>query len=118
MSRGGRRYGVKIGVAALFLVAGLPLALEAGLAAPGDMVFEREGVEPGDPFPPTTFPHWIHRLNFRCYVCHTALFEMQQGANEVTMDRINDGEFCGACHDGKTAFNVEFQTCGRCHVSE
>lgn len=24
---------------------------------------------------------------------------------------------CGLCHDGKSAFNVEFQVCSRCHVA-
>ena len=69
----------------------------------------------GEAFPPSVFPHWVHRIQFRCYVCHSALFEMRQGANQVTMEKIGEGQFCGACHDGQTAFDVEFDTCTRCH---
>jgi c(7)-type cytochrome triheme protein len=40
---------------------------------------------------------------------------MQQGANPVTMDSIKQGQFCGACHNGKAAFGADFQNCARCH---
>lgn len=86
-----------------------------GMAAPGDIVFKRKAEVQG--FEPAVFPHWVHRVRFRCYACHPRIFEMKKGANEVTMDKINKGEFCGKCHNGKIAFNVEFQTCGRCHVA-
>jgi hypothetical protein len=38
---------------------------------------------------------------------------MRAGANKVTMDKISSGEFCGACHDGETAWSVE--NCHLCH---
>jgi len=103
--------------AALFAIAGLTLAGGGAVyGALGDLVFERKGeVEGSASFPPAVFPHWVHRARFRCYVCHPARFEMQQGANAVTMDAIRQGQFCGACHDGKVAFNVSFQNCTRCH---
>ena len=63
---------------------------------------EAEGVAP------VIFPHWFHRIRFRCKVCHHELgFEMRAGANDVTMVRISDGEFCGMCHDGETAWSAE-----------
>lgn len=35
----------------------------------------------------------------------------------TTREKIMHGrQGCGLCHDGKTAFNVEFQVCSRCHV--
>ena len=89
---------------------------EAGIAALGDIEFERGEEEEGSAgIRPAVFPHWVHRVRFRCYVCHPRLFEMQQGANEITMEKIKQGEFCGACHNGTTAFRVEFQNCTRCH---
>jgi c(7)-type cytochrome triheme protein len=32
----------------------------------------------------------------------------------VSMDQMGQGESCGACHDGDTAFTVE-DNCGNCH---
>lgn len=102
----------------MFLVlASLTLAGGGAVhAAPGDLVFEREGGGGGaSAFLPSIFPHWVHRTRYRCYVCHPAPFEMQLGANEVTMEAIGQGQFCGSCHNGKVAFGVEFQNCERCH---
>ena len=49
---------------------------------------------------PVIFSHWFHRIRYQCRVCHGELgFEMKAGANDVTMQEITDGEFCGACHD-------------------
>jgi c(7)-type cytochrome triheme protein len=63
---------------------------------------------------PVIFPHWFHRIRFRCKVCHHELeFKMRVGANKITMGAILDGKFCGACHDGETAWSVE--NCDRCH---
>ena len=109
---------MKIKLAAMFLLlTGLTLVGGGAVyGAQGDLVFEREGeVEGGGAFPPSVFPHWVHRVQYRCYVCHPAPFAMQQGANPVTMDTIKQGQFCGTCHNGQIAFNVEFQNCARCH---
>lgn len=109
---------MKIERAAVFvLLAGLVLAGGGdAYGAQGDLVFERQGeVEGSAAFPPSVFPHWVHRARYRCYVCHPAPFEMQLGANAVTMDAINKGEFCGACHNGKNAFAADFDNCRRCH---
>jgi c(7)-type cytochrome triheme protein len=103
--------------AAVLLLAGLMLAGgDAVYGAQGDLVFEREGKAEGSgAFPPSVFPHWVHRTRYRCYVCHPAPFTMQQGANAITMDSIQQGQFCGACHNGKTAFAADFENCARCH---
>lgn len=69
---------------------------------------EIEGVRP------VVFPHWFHRIRFQCRVCHSQLkFEMRVGANDVTMDQITQGRFCGACHNGEIAWSVEH--CDLCH---
>lgn len=83
------------------------------LAVEGDVVFKRKG-EKGET-PVAVFPHWIHRIRYKCYACHPALFGMKAGTNAVTMDDIVAGKFCGACHNGKIAWAVSFETCNRCH---
>jgi c(7)-type cytochrome triheme protein len=54
-------------------------------------------------------------MAYTCYACHEEPFKMKKGANEVTMDMIQAGQSCGVCHDGKTAFISNLQTCNRCH---
>jgi c(7)-type cytochrome triheme protein len=96
------------------LLSGLLLAA-AALAVEGDVTFKRQAG--GDGIPATVFPHWIHRIRYKCYACHDSLFKMKQGENSVTMDAIAEGKFCGACHNGRIAWAVTFETCNRCHVA-
>lgn len=66
---------------------------------------------------PVIFPHWFHRIRFRCKVCHHELgFEMRAGANDMKMKDITQGKFCGMCHDSKTAWGVE--NCNLCHTGK
>ena len=97
-----------------FLLA-LSLILPAqGLRAEyGDIVFTRKG--PSDGVPVAVFPHYVHRMQFKCYACHEDLFVMKAGANDITMDAVQAGKFCGSCHNGKVAFQATFNTCPRCH---
>ena len=69
-----------------------------------------------DDLPPASFPHWVHRLRYRCRACHVELFEPRSGANRITMRQIADGAACGRCHDGSAAFAATIGTCQRCHV--
>lgn len=85
-------------------------------AVEGDVVFKRADEVGGTP--PALFAHWSHRIRFKCYVCHSAIFEMKAGANTITMDAIQEGKFCGTCHNGKIAWGVSFETCNRCHVGQ
>jgi c(7)-type cytochrome triheme protein len=63
---------------------------------------------------PAVFPHWFHRIRFRCKVCHADLgFQFQAGGNQIDMVKIIDGQFCGACHNGEIAWSVE--NCNFCH---
>lgn len=96
---------------------GLLIAALAGgvaLAVEGDVVFKRQGGEAGTP--PAVFPHWVHRIRYKCYACHPVPFEMKAGATPITMDAIQDGKLCGACHNGKIAWEISFGTCNRCHA--
>ncbi len=66
---------------------------------------------------PVVFPHWFHRVRFRCKVCHADLgFKFQAGGNQVNMLKIIDGQFCGACHNGNLAWSVE--NCNLCHAGK
>jgi c(7)-type cytochrome triheme protein len=63
---------------------------------------------------PAVFPHWFHRIRFACKVCHADLgFKFKAGGNHITMAKIIDGQFCGACHNGEVAWPVE--NCNMCH---
>jgi c(7)-type cytochrome triheme protein len=63
---------------------------------------------------PVIFPHWFHRIRFRCKVCHADLgFKFKAGGNEINMVKIIDGQFCGACHNGELAWSPE--NCNLCH---
>ena len=65
---------------------------------------------------PVVFPHWFHRIRFKCKVCHENVFIMQQGANDVTMGKIMAGEQCGVCHNGTIAWEALY--CERCHNAD
>jgi c(7)-type cytochrome triheme protein len=66
---------------------------------------------------PVVFPHWFHRVRFRCKVCHTDLgIKMKAGGNEINMLKIIDGQYCGACHNGSVAWSVE--NCDLCHSAK
>jgi len=108
---------IRKAAATCLVLAGLTLAGGGAVyGAYGDLVFERQGAPAGAAsIKPAIFPHWVHRARFRCYVCHPAIFKMELGSSEITMDKIRKGEFCGACHNGRVAFAVEFQSCDRCH---
>ena len=93
----------------------LAILVPAKGAAPGDILFEREDQSEVAAFPPSIFPHWRHRIHYRCDACHNSLFEMKLGATPITMDLMEKGEVCGACHNGKLAFNDSFGNCSRCH---
>lgn len=78
----------------------------------GDVVINNYSDEAG--MRPVVFPHWFHRIRFRCKVCHADLgFKFQAGGNEINMLKIIDGEYCGACHNGDIAWSVE--NCDLCH---
>ena len=69
-----------------------------------------------DGLPPAVFPHWVHRIRYRCKACHMELFEPRNGANRITMQQIAAGAACGRCHNGTAAFAATIGTCQRCHV--
>lgn len=98
------------------VVAAVGVILGAAHAEPGDVAFVRK--TPGtEDIPAAVFPHFLHRMQFKCYVCHDAIVQMKAGANPIDMTAIQAGRYCGACHNGKLAFQATFDTCPRCHRS-
>ena len=103
------------------LTAVLALAAPAGSTPtmPADFVFQEGKYSPG----PVVFSHKFHYEKVgRCQACHLRIFRVRTGAAQITFKNITAGNFCGACHDGKTEFRgtVAFQAhekrnCGRCH---
>jgi len=69
---------------------------------------EAEGVAP------VIFPHWFHRIRFQCSVCHVELgIRMGAGTTGIRMEDLVNGRYCGACHDGETAWPTD--NCDLCH---
>ena len=58
------------------------------------------------------FPHSVHTAIIACDSCHGDIFRYRD--NEMSMAKINQGEYCGACH-GKVGFPAT--ACKRCHTS-
>ncbi|MBC5764026.1 c(7)-type cytochrome triheme domain-containing protein [Ramlibacter albus] len=96
---------------ALAALLGSSVTLDAR-AEYGDVVINNYSDQAG--MRPVVFPHWFHRIRFRCKVCHADLgFKFKAGGNEINMVKVIDGQFCGACHNGEVAWNVE--NCNMCH---
>ena len=112
MRRAGRLRRMSIVLVTLAAVA----AVASAKPVAGDVRFKRMTKGEED-FPPATFSHWVHRVKFKCYVCHNKKlgFEMKAGQARISMALIDEGKYCGACHKGRPAFAVSFETCSRCH---
>ncbi|MDH5784212.1 MAG: hypothetical protein OEZ16_01220 [Chromatiales bacterium] len=84
----------------------------SGSAEYGDVVINNYSDAEG--MRPVIFPHWFHRIRYRCKTCHADLgFKLKSGGNDITMAKIIDGQYCGGCHNGEIAWAVE--NCDICH---
>lgn len=102
----------RLAPALIFAAASALMLLGEARGEYGDVVLNRNSEKAG--MAPVIFPHWFHRIRFRCKVCHNELgFEMRAGANRVTMGDIYQGKFCGMCHNGEIAWGLE--NCALCH---
>ena len=109
----------------LALVAGLAAVLVSSPGAaqkmPDPLQFPQGKDSPGV----VTFDHAKHKEAGadKCTACHVKAFKMKKGTSgTVTMGKMKAGEFCGACHNGKTQVGnkVVFVSddkanCERCH---
>ena len=110
----GKRLPGWLAAAALGLAGAFGLLAESppAVAEYGDVVINNYSDAAG--MRPVVFPHWFHRVRFRCKVCHGDLgFKFEAGGNQINMVKIIDGQFCGACHNGEIAWAVE--NCNLCH---
>lgn len=71
----------------------------------------------GDAFGVVVFDHKDHfdyLGEMLCTNCHQEIFAMDLSENpDFTMEEMEQGQSCGACHNGEQAFAVE--NCSSCH---
>ncbi len=94
--------------------------VSAQVKPPADFKFDRGKDSPGA----VTFSHEEHKERVGgCTACHTKIFKMKKGQDgPFTMERINNGQLCGACHNGTTKIKdkevfaaADKANCERCH---
>ncbi|MBI3782247.1 MAG: cytochrome c3 family protein [Deltaproteobacteria bacterium] len=108
------RWRARFGFASLLVLLGMWTFVSHGWGTTlGDVLYSHPSA--ADKIAAAYFPHWVHRIQYKCYACHDDLFPMKHGANP-TMASMSRGESCGACHNGKIAFGVD--TCQRCHIGQ
>jgi c(7)-type cytochrome triheme protein len=107
-----RRWRLLLAMVIAVVAAAGFVEIQPARAEYGDVVINNHADAAG--VRPVVFPHWFHRVRFRCKVCHTDLgFKFQAGGNDINMVKIIDGQYCGACHNGTVAWSVE--NCDLCH---
>ncbi len=107
-----------------FMILSISLLLGGtGLAAES---YDEEAYGPENPIVwekpiKATFDHKSHTMDMglECADCHDELFSMEAGtaadSGNFTMKAMADGQFCGSCHDGDTAFATDTD-CMACHA--
>ncbi len=60
------------------------------------------------------FSHKFHLGLYTCTDCHVSKFQTTRSKVKVSMQEMEKGKSCGACHDSKTAFSVK-DKCDTCH---
>lgn len=114
------------GFLSVLALAGLFFVLAGGQAV-GEEEYDEDTYGPEAPIIFTApvkaviFTHKIHTMDagLECDSCHDEIFQMEIGAAEqnddFTMQSLYDGQYCGACHDGQTAFASNTR-CTVCHI--
>jgi c(7)-type cytochrome triheme protein len=111
--KGGELIMRKVFVVALVVVVMFMMAVSA-FAVPAGKTVEFDGKGAGK----VVFDGKIHAdKGLKCADCHqSGLFKMKKGAEVITMKAINDGKFCGGCHNGAKAFSAkDAASCAKCH---
>jgi c(7)-type cytochrome triheme protein len=89
------------------------------LSLPDTFTFPKGENSPGE----VSFCHESHQARLAdaprmCATCHASGFSLRRSgkalAGAVTMERMQKGELCGACHNGKQAFALD--DCASCHM--
>src|SRR5262245_5546517 len=101
-------------VAAMALALGFFTLSLAGMAVPDRIrIPKAKEHPPGTPQDSGLFSHWSHGT-YRCYSCHPSVFP--QSVIGFTHMDMNEGRFCGHCHDGREAKAITAHRCETCHV--
>ncbi len=108
------------------ILAGSFLLVSYASATSATEEYDEDAFGPQDPIvwdepAKAVFDHKIHTDDYglECDSCHEDLFAMEQGiapeSGNFTMAAMAEGQFCGACHDGDTAF-ASNTNCSACHI--
>lgn len=100
-----------------FFIATVAFVPEAAGQGPKDFTYEQGKDSPG----PVTFSHTKHKeKNPKCTACHTKVFKMKKGkSGTLTMKAMDEGKFCGACHNGEKSFSTKDKaSCNKCHAKK
>ncbi len=102
----------KLLVVAVVVVVAFVLSVSA-FAVPAGKTVEFDGKSAGK----VTFDGKVHAdKGLKCADCHPAIFKMKKGGDAITMKDINEGKFCGTCHNGTKAFSAkDAANCAKCH---
>ena len=101
--------------------AGIFAVFAALMFSTGNVMAVASGksVEFASPAGKVTFDGKAHAdKGLQCVGCHSKpkLFEMKKSGDKMTMAAMNEGKFCGTCHDGNKAFSVKAPAdCAKCH---
>lgn len=110
-------------IASLGLSVGLGVVLLTGapgwtqVKMPEDFTIEKGEASPS----PVPFSHAKHKAKVdKCTTCHLKTFKMKRGqSGKITLEALQEGKFCGSCHDGKTkiagAVVFPIDACDKCH---
>jgi len=75
-----------LGLVLLALLWALSLGSPGWGGTLGDVVYPAT-----EALAPAYFPHWVHRIKYKCYACHDDLFPMKRGPS-LTMAAMSRGE--------------------------
>lgn len=94
------------GVFCIIFAASISFAVVGG----GDISFEVK--KAGN----AIFSHDNHvgGVGLKCTDCHDSLYTTKEKHKHITMAQMQKGKSCGACHNGKKAFDVK-ANCSNCH---
>lgn len=59
------------------------------------------------------FDHKVHSTWIKCSVCHPVIFKEGLNANDIRMQEMQEGKFCGHCH---SHVSFTMANCLRCHT--
>lgn len=123
-------YTFGLGACAVMLYSAAVMASSAAQKAPAQEEYDEDTYGPqqlmiwNEPVPRVTFSHKVHTMDaeLECDSCHDDLFEMEMGTavekGDFNMASFAEGNYCGACHDGDTAFDaMAGETCSSCHTA-